>query len=60
MDRVEFFRNQAERFAALAQGCTDPNVREQLIKMAHEYREMIELLGAQVEPVPSSPKQEQS
>ena len=42
MERTEFLRRQAERFVRLAQECTDPKIRQQLMSMAEEYRELLE------------------
>jgi hypothetical protein len=42
MERTEFLRRQAERFLRLAQECTDPEIRDQLVSMANEYRDMLE------------------
>ena len=42
MERTEFLRRQAERFSRLAQECTDPKIRRQLVSMADEYRTMLE------------------
>jgi hypothetical protein len=43
MERTEFLRKQAERFSRLAQECTDPKIRHQLVSMANEYRQMLEV-----------------
>ena len=42
MERTEFLRRQADRFLRLAQECTDPKIRHQLVSMANEYREMLQ------------------
>ena len=42
MERTEFLRRQAERFLRLAQECTDPKIRRQLVSIADEYRAMLE------------------
>jgi hypothetical protein len=42
MERTEFLRKQAGRFLRLAQECTDPEIRRQLVSMANEYRDMLE------------------
>jgi len=42
MERTEFLRKQAERFLRLAQECTDAKIRQQLMSMANEYRNMLE------------------
>ena len=42
MERTEFLRRQAERFLRLAQECTDPKIRQQLVSMAEEYRGLLE------------------
>jgi hypothetical protein len=42
MERTEFLRKQADRFFRLAQECTDPEIRRQLMSMANEYRDMLE------------------
>jgi len=42
MERTEFLRKQADRFFRLAQECTDPEIRRQLMSMASEYRDMLE------------------
>jgi len=41
MERTEFLRKQADRFLRLAQECTDPEIRRQLVSMADEYRDML-------------------
>jgi hypothetical protein len=43
MERTEFLRKQADRFLRLAQECTDPEIRRQLVSMADEYRTMLEV-----------------
>jgi hypothetical protein len=43
MERTEFLQRQAERFLRLARECTDPDIRQQLMNMADEYRTMLEL-----------------
>jgi hypothetical protein len=48
MERTEFLRKQAERFLRLAQECTDPEIRDQLVSMANEYRAMLE--GPEADP----------
>ena len=45
MERSEFPRKQADRFLRLAQDCTDPKIRQQLMGMANEYRAMLEGSG---------------
>ena len=58
MERTEFFRRQAERFSALAQECTDPNIRAKLLAIAIEYKEMLNGKGsddAQDDPVDGEP-----
>ena len=45
MERSEFLRKQADRFLRLAQDCTDPKIRQQLVSMANEYRAMLEGSG---------------
>jgi hypothetical protein len=42
MERTEFLRKQVERFLRLAQECTDPKIRRQLVSMADEYQNMLE------------------
>jgi hypothetical protein len=46
MERTEFLRKQAERFLRLAQECTDPEIRDQLVSKTNEYRDMLERAGA--------------
>ena len=41
MERAEFLRKQAERFLKLAEGCADPKVQTELVKMANEYTELL-------------------
>jgi hypothetical protein len=41
MDRVEFARKQIDRLSALAKECADPATREQLMKMARDYRKLL-------------------
>ncbi|HEX9324750.1 MAG TPA: hypothetical protein VF913_21930 [Xanthobacteraceae bacterium] len=41
MDRIEFFRRQADRFSKLAHDCTDQAIRAKLSAIATEYREML-------------------
>jgi hypothetical protein len=43
MERTEFLRKQADRFLRLAQECTDPDIRRQLLSMADEYRTMLDV-----------------
>jgi hypothetical protein len=44
MERTKFLRKQADRFLRLAQECTDPEIRRQLLSMADEYRTMLDVL----------------
>ncbi len=46
MERTEFLQRQAERFLRLARECTDPDIRQQLMSMADEYRTMLEVPDA--------------
>jgi len=46
MERTEFLQRQAERFFRLARECTDPDIRQQLMSMADEYRTMLEVPDA--------------
>jgi hypothetical protein len=46
MKRIEFFRRQADRFSALAQECVDRDISGKLLKMASEYREMLNGKGS--------------
>ncbi|HKA01807.1 MAG TPA: hypothetical protein VKE70_35090 [Candidatus Solibacter sp.] len=41
MDRIEFFRRQANRFSKLAEECADPEIRAKLRTIANEYRGML-------------------
>jgi hypothetical protein len=41
MNRIDFFRRQADRFFALAQECVDRDISDKLFKIASEYREML-------------------
>ena len=42
MERSEFLRKPADRFLRLAQECTDPKIRQQLLSLASEYRYMLD------------------
>jgi hypothetical protein len=46
MNRIDFFRRQADRFSALAQECVDRDISGKLLKMASEYREMLNGKGS--------------
>ena len=41
MDRIEFFRRQADRFSKLARECADAEISAKLRKIATKYREML-------------------
>jgi hypothetical protein len=41
MDRIEFFRRQAESFAKRARECTDPERRVELQRVADGYEYML-------------------
>jgi hypothetical protein len=46
MNRIDFFRRQADRFSILAGECTDRDIRNKLLKIAREYREMLNGKGS--------------
>jgi hypothetical protein len=46
MNRIDFFRRQAERFSTLAQECPDRKISDKLLKIASEYREMLNGKGS--------------
>jgi len=46
MNRIEFFRRQADRFSTLARECADRNISDKLLKIASEYREMLNGKGS--------------
>jgi hypothetical protein len=53
MERTEFLRRQAERCSQLAADCTDREVREQLLRMAKEYTDLLKADGHSEPRVPS-------
>ena len=53
MERTEFLRRQAERCSQLAADCTDREVREQLLRMAKEYTDLLKADGHSEPQVPS-------
>ena len=46
MNRIDFFRRQAERFSTLARECPDRKISDKLLKIASEYREMLNGKGS--------------
>jgi hypothetical protein len=54
MDRIEFFRRQADRFSKLAKECTDKAISAKLNAMAAEYGDMLDgkALAASSTPLP--------
>jgi hypothetical protein len=50
MERTEFLRRQADRFLRLAQECADPKLRNQLVSMAKEYRNLLERPDSDAQP----------
>jgi len=46
MNRIDFFRRQADRFSALAEECVDRDISDKLLKIASEYRKMLNGKGS--------------